>query len=148
MSGAPDFAPPFAVELENAEWMHDWSSFPSDHAALYFALATGLWLANRRWGAVALAWTLMVICVPRIYVGMHYASDIVAGAVLGIVVMLAATRLPRRFTYPALHFEKARTSWFYGAAFLLTFEIAYNFVNLRTLGSQALKSARILLISA
>ncbi|HEX2116424.1 MAG TPA: phosphatase PAP2 family protein [Alphaproteobacteria bacterium] len=148
MGGADGFSPPFGIEPKTVEWMREWSSFPSDHAALYFALATGLWLANRCWGTLALAWTLLVICLPRIYVGLHFPSDILAGAALGIVVMLVMARLPRQFTLAKLRFEKTHSPLFYGAAFLLTIEMAYNFDNLRTIGAQALRSARMLLAAA
>jgi undecaprenyl-diphosphatase len=58
-------------------------SFPSAHAAWFFALATAIWYANRKWGwwFFALA-TLMGIA--RIYAGVHWPIDIVGGAVIGI----------------------------------------------------------------
>lgn len=145
LGGADGFSPPFGIEPQPDEWMHAWSSFPSDHAAFYFALATGLWLVNRRWGTLALAWTLIVICLPRIYVGLHFTSDVLAGAALGIVVMLVVARLPQRFALAVLAFEKTHTPLFYGAAFLLTFEMARNVDNLRMFGAQALRSARMFL---
>ena len=56
-------------------------SFPSGHAANNFALATVLALFFRRWG-----WLYFVVAAlvaySRIYVGSHYPSDVVVGAVL------------------------------------------------------------------
>lgn len=63
-------------------------SFPSGHAARAFliaALATGLgppWLATLLW-----IWAPLV-SLARVAMGVHYVSDILAGAVLGIVVAL------------------------------------------------------------
>jgi undecaprenyl-diphosphatase len=59
------------------------SSFPSAHAAWFFALALVVWYSNRTWGwwFFALA-TLMGIA--RIYAGVHWPLDILGGAVIGI----------------------------------------------------------------
>lgn len=63
-------------------------SFPSSHAANHLALATFLWgvmplLARRRSVKVLLfAWAIS-IGIAQIYVGVHYPSDVLAGALLG-----------------------------------------------------------------
>lgn len=62
---------------------NDLASFPSDHAAFYFALALGIFFASRRAGAFALAWTLIVICGSRIVTGTHSPLDIGAGIAIG-----------------------------------------------------------------
>lgn len=62
-------------------------SFPSDHAATAFALAFAVFLVNRRWGMAFLA-AAALICLGRVYVGVHYPSDVVAGALVGIVCAL------------------------------------------------------------
>lgn len=74
--------------------LREWSSFPSDHAVLFFAVATAVFLSHRAIGSFALAWALVVTCLPRVYFGLHYPSDILAGAALGIAVMATAARLP------------------------------------------------------
>jgi undecaprenyl-diphosphatase len=66
------------------------SSFPSGHAATAFMCA-GI-LASRR-SAVAWFTLATLIACSRVYVRMHHASDVVAGAVLG----LALAPLARRF---------------------------------------------------
>jgi undecaprenyl-diphosphatase len=70
---------------------HD-SSFPSGHAATSFAAATVLAAAVPR---AAPAWYLLAaaIAFSRVYVGVHYPLDIVAGAVLGIAIAIALLRL-------------------------------------------------------
>ena len=67
---APDiqFVLPIGV---NPETLNHWGSFPSDHAALFFALATAMFLEARRIGILAFIWTLVVICLPRLYLGYH-----------------------------------------------------------------------------
>src|SRR6266851_791291 len=55
------------------ETLNTFSSFPSDHAMLFFALAVPLWNRSRWLGAAAMLWTLLVICLPRVYLG--YAAS-------------------------------------------------------------------------
>lgn len=56
--------------------------FPSDHATASFAIATALVLCDRRWGAVALALAAL-LGVGRVATGLHYPTDILAGAAIG-----------------------------------------------------------------
>ena len=75
---------------------NDLVSFPSDHAGFFFALSLGIFLASRRAGAVALAWTLFAVLLPRIVTGMHSPLDIVAGAAIGAAILLAVQYVARR----------------------------------------------------
>jgi len=61
------------------------ASFPSDHAAAGFAIATTLVLVHRRWGVVALV-AAAVMSYARVFVGLHYPGDVLAGAIIGVVV--------------------------------------------------------------
>jgi len=61
----------------------NWSSFPSDHAALFMALAVSIFVASRRAGILAILYVLGAICLPRVYLGLHWFSDVVAGIGLG-----------------------------------------------------------------
>lgn len=63
------------------------SSFPSGHAAFYFALATGVYLYNKKAGYVYFA-LAGLMGFSRIFVGVHWSLDILAGAGLGIAVSL------------------------------------------------------------
>ncbi|HMN99307.1 MAG TPA: phosphatase PAP2 family protein [Miltoncostaeaceae bacterium] len=60
-------------------------SFPSDHAAASVAIAVVVFLAHRRLGAVALALAGLV-CIARVYVGAHYPTDVLGGALIGAAV--------------------------------------------------------------
>ena len=57
-------------------------SFPSDHATAAFAIAVSIWLRSRRAGWLALG-LATVLAVARVAVGVHYPSDVIAGALLG-----------------------------------------------------------------
>lgn len=60
-------------------------SFPSAHAANSFAMATiGAW-ASPRWLKPLLFIVAAFVAYSRIYVGVHYPFDTLAGAVVGIV---------------------------------------------------------------
>lgn len=61
--------------------------FPSDHAVMAGAVATGLCYVNRRLGI--LAWVAAVLLAfSRVYVGAHYPHDVAAGLVLGAAVIV------------------------------------------------------------
>jgi undecaprenyl-diphosphatase len=72
-------------------------SFPSGHTIFMFALATGIYRINKR-----LAWCLyglgLLIGVARVAGGIHYPSDILGGAVLGIAVGYAVVALWKWFS--------------------------------------------------
>ena len=60
-------------------------SFPSGHATFFFALSTAVYLYNKKWGVIFYLATLL-ITVSRVIAGVHYPSDILAGAIIGILV--------------------------------------------------------------
>jgi membrane-associated phospholipid phosphatase len=66
-------------------------SFPSDHAAAAFGIAVGVLLVHRSAGRILLAWAAL-IAVSRVLTGMHYPSDVVAGAVIGTVSAVVVVR--------------------------------------------------------
>jgi len=61
--------------------------FPSDHTSGAFAIAVALLLRHRVSGWVALVLATL-IGVGRVMIGVHYPSDVVAGAVLGTLCAL------------------------------------------------------------
>ena len=77
-------------------------SFPSGHATVAFACATILALAVPRLAPPLFALAGLVAW-SRVYVGVHYPLDVLAGAVLGVVLafaIAAAARFLRRVAVP------------------------------------------------
>jgi undecaprenyl-diphosphatase len=68
------------------------TSFPSDHAILAFALTTVLATVSRTLGAWLFAFSL-VLLVARVYIGVHYPTDVIGGALLGAASAWAIVRL-------------------------------------------------------
>ncbi|HEY6953938.1 MAG TPA: phosphatase PAP2 family protein [Flavisolibacter sp.] len=62
----------------------DGSSFPSGHVSIAFTTATSLSLLNHRWYVVvpSFAWA-STIAYARMDLGVHYPSDVLAGAIIG-----------------------------------------------------------------
>ncbi|OSZ82098.1 hypothetical protein CAP35_02170 [Chitinophagaceae bacterium IBVUCB1] len=59
-------------------------SFPSGHTSIAFATATSISLQYRKWYVIAPAYLWAgTIGYSRMHLGMHYPSDVLAGAVVG-----------------------------------------------------------------
>ena len=66
------------------------SSFPANPAAVAFAAAMAIWLANR--GAASVLFGMAALwCLVRVYSGLFYPSDVVAGALIGAAVACLVT---------------------------------------------------------
>jgi membrane-associated phospholipid phosphatase len=113
--------------------LESWSAFPSDHAALFFAIATGILLISRPLGLLALAHAVVVITLPRLYLGLHYPTDLLAGAAIGCACATAAASAPvrTRCTTRVLAWGSAHAAWVTALAFVLSFEIATLFDSVR-----------------
>ncbi len=111
----------------------DWSSFPSDHAACLFALGFGLIYLSRRLAVPVTLFLVECITLPRLYLGIHYASDIVVGAGIGMatVLLLLKSEWVATLVRPMVVLADTKPQLFYPPAFLLTFEIATLFWDAR-----------------
>lgn len=112
-----------------------WSSFPSDHAALFFTLATGLLFISRLIGIAAVSYVTLFIVLPRIYLGLHYPTDILGGAIIGIGIALIGNRylVTTKTIKTVVKWSESMPSLFYPLFFLMTFEIAEMFDSSRQL---------------
>jgi undecaprenyl-diphosphatase len=66
-------------------------SFPSDHATAVFAIAMTFAVSNMPKRAVWFGLAALAVALSRVYVGTHYASDVIGGALTGA---FAAAMLP------------------------------------------------------
>lgn len=73
-------------------------SFPSGHATFFFALSTAVYLYNKKWGIGFFIATIF-ITVSRVISGIHYPSDIIGGAVIGIAVAYGTFRIAERVVH-------------------------------------------------
>ncbi|ACB67797.1 phosphatase PAP2 family protein [Burkholderia ambifaria] len=131
----PDLHLHFPSEELRAATLQAWSSFPSDHAMLWMAIATGIFIIARRVGVLALLYAVVFICVPRAYLGFHYPTDLIAGAAIGIAIAWLLTRdaIRARFAPQVLDAIRRFPAPAYTLAFLLCFELITQFDELLTL---------------
>ncbi|MET7287677.1 phosphatase PAP2 family protein [Streptomyces sp. NPDC005573] len=74
-------------------------SFVSDHATLTMAMGVALFVANRRFGIAGIAVALLEgFC--RVYMGVHYPTDVVGGFALGTAVALLLSPLAMALLTP------------------------------------------------
>jgi undecaprenyl-diphosphatase len=119
---AQHFVQPYSANERDLE---SWSSFPSDHAVLFFALAMGLYRAYGPFGIAGFLWAAIVVCIPRVYLGIHWPTDIIAGAAIGIALGWIGTARVVRNTIRerVLPWSETYPSAFYAAMFLVMFEV-------------------------
>jgi undecaprenyl-diphosphatase len=88
---------PFEV-LNFVPLIYDYaSSFPSGHAAFFFALATIIFIFHRKWGVVYFLGSFIIV-LSRIMAGIHWPLDILGGMAVGIgsAILLASFTIWRK----------------------------------------------------
>jgi undecaprenyl-diphosphatase len=61
-----------------------WGCFPSDHGVLFTAIAVGIFFVSRSLGLLALSGGAIAICLPRLYLGEHWPTDMLVGIAMGV----------------------------------------------------------------
>ena len=128
-----EFTIPYSMP---ADFLDGWSSFPSDHASLFFALATGLWLVSPLLGLFGFLHATVLVSLPRVYVGLHFPTDILSGALLGMTAMALLWKcrsLARPLLDGIVQWSHSTPHLFYPVFFLLTSELAHLFKDSRWL---------------
>ena len=67
------------------------ASFPSGHASFYFALSIIVFFHNKKLGILFFVGSFL-ICGARVFSGVHWPTDILAGMVLGILTALIVNK--------------------------------------------------------
>lgn len=94
--------PCYALPADAVRWLlpaADVPSVPSLHAANFFAMATVAALADRRLAPAAYA-VAALVALSRVYGGVHWPSDVLAGVAWGALCAGAAWALAHRLFRP------------------------------------------------
>jgi undecaprenyl-diphosphatase len=83
-------------------------SFPSSHAANITSSMLFLALAYRRWAVLPLV-AMILVSFSRIYIGVHWPSDVAVGMGLGAALALPAYLFFRRISFEKKKAEENRT---------------------------------------
>ena len=70
-------------------------SFPSGHSASAFACAVSLYYTKRKWFAFGLV-IAALIAFSRLYVGVHYPTDVLCGTLVGTISAIVAGNIYTR----------------------------------------------------
>lgn len=75
------------------------ASFPSGHTSASFAAATAIYAINKKWGIMAYIFA-GIMGFSRLYLGVHFPTDVLAGAIIGTVAAKIVLKGIEKF-YPA-----------------------------------------------
>jgi membrane-associated phospholipid phosphatase len=110
-------------------------SFPSDHAGFFLALSLGICFASRRFGIIALIWTLAIIFPSKLISGQHTLLDILAGAMIGAILLFASQFLAGGLGDKILSYLSEWTLknrvWSSALLFIVVFELTSTLTHIR-----------------
>lgn len=127
------FTLPYRARPKNTpEFNHDvvnipvdgWSSFPSDHAVFAMSMSFSLYRINPIIGLLFAMHSVVVICFPRVVLGLHYPSDLFFGGLLGLLITYASikSKLSHLIAESVFTAYIKYPSYFYFASFVILFE--------------------------
>jgi len=124
--------------------LNGWSSLPSDHATLFFAISAGIMSVSRPLGLWSLTHTIIVVCLPRLYLGLHFASDLIAGALIGIAssYLLCYREYGANVIQYILDWGKRFPAALYAGLFLVTLEFSMLFLNIQSIAAFILATGK------
>jgi undecaprenyl-diphosphatase len=123
------FIPPLGADLKA---LHDWSSYPSDNAALLFGVTLAVWFADRRLGALAFV-VFLAAALARVYGGLHYPTDLLGGAALSAACVFTARSFDFGFLETRRDIVHRHRAVLAVIAFLFAFQAASLFDDLRAI---------------
>ena len=103
----------------------DLGSFPSDHAGFFIVISLGIWLASRRLGWLALAWTFLVVLAGKMIGAQHTPLDIAAGAAVAVAELALIQYVTRKYFSGWLDKIAALTFRYNALASALIFVVAF-----------------------
>ena len=71
-------------------------SFPSGHTLASFEAATAIFINNKKWGVACLILAFLV-ALSRIYLYVHYPTDVLAGMLLGIGFAIISCAIIKKY---------------------------------------------------
>jgi membrane-associated phospholipid phosphatase len=129
---------------------NDLGSFPSDHAGFFIAISLGILLASRRFGLLALGWTIFVILAGKLVSGQHTPLDVAAGATVAIAELAIIQYVLRKGFRGSLDKLTGLTLRYSALSsaivFLIAFEMSSTMIHIRAfLGFLAVMRRHVLL---
>lgn len=99
---------PFSVDLTRALLIPapDDYSFPSGHTAVSFAAASAVWNCGKKKLGAVFGIVAVLIAFSRLYLYVHYPTDVFAGMLIGILCGFLASKTAKRIPIPGIAQEE------------------------------------------
>ena len=81
-------------------------SFPSGHTGAWFAVASAMMMLAPKKFSVPAAVMAVLVGISRLYLGVHYPTDVLAGAAIGIITGIIASLVIKKIVIPAVEKRK------------------------------------------
>ena len=128
----------FQALQKGEDFQNDLGSFPSDHAGFFITIALGIFFACRRAGLLAILWTIFVPLLAKVVLGQHFPVDIVAGAGIGVLILLIMQTLlgrwGNRVLDPVADWTLKNSALSAALLFIVLFEVTSTLEGVRQVG--------------